>query len=262
MYASPKRSAICSLLAHAAVLALLFSTGKVVRTLPRLVDRGSVLLPSDLVKYRVTRIEDGRGGGGQRDPLPPQRGHLPRITPRPFVPPMAHIENSNPVLAMEMAIFGDPSIPVPPVNLALIGDPNGVLGVISGGPGGPTGIGTGGTGGIGSKDGSGYGDGGQPGVGGYVPGVRDDVTRPRILSKVEPEYSDEARRARLQGMVLLRIVVNERGRAESIVVTQSLGLGLDERAVDAVKKWRFVPGMRFGRPVPTTAIVQVTFRLL
>ncbi|MBS1856592.1 MAG: energy transducer TonB [Acidobacteria bacterium] len=243
------------------MLALLLLTGPVVRTVPKLIDHGSIVLPSDLVKYQVTRTESG-GGGGQRDDTPPQRGHLPKITPRPFVPPMAHMENARPVLAMEMAIFGNPSVIVPAINLPMVGDPGGVLGLISGGPGGPVGIGTGDRGGIGGKTGPGYGDGDRPGVGGYSPGFRDDVTQPTLLFKVEPEYTDEARKVRLQGTVLLRIVVDERGRAENIVVTQGLGLGLDERAIEAVKKWRFRPGMRASRPVPTTAIVQVTFRLL
>ncbi len=175
---------------------------------------------------------------------------------------MAHIENTRPVIAMEMAILGDPAIIIPAINLPMVGDPNGILGVISGGPGGPTGIGTKGNGGIGNKDGPGYGPEGEPGVGGGHAGFRDDVTQPTLLFKIEPEYSDEARKVKLQGSVFLRIVVDEHGRAGDIVVTQGLGLGLDERAVAAVRKWRFRPGMRAGRPVPTTAIVQVTFRLL
>jgi TonB family protein len=262
MYASPKRSGLISALVHVAVFALLLVTGKVVKTIPTLVDRGSIVLPSDLVKYQVTATEDGRGGGGQNDPSPAQRGHLPRITTRPFVPPSAHVENTQPVLSMEMAILGDPSIVVPAINLPVVGDPNGVLGRLSGGPGGPTGIGDRGNGGIGRRNGPGYGDGENPGVGGARAGFRDNVTQPRLISKIEPEYSDEARKVKLQGSVMLRIVVDEHGRAESIEVTHGLGLGLDERAVEAVRKWRFSPGTRGGRPVPTAALVEVTFRLL
>jgi periplasmic protein TonB len=262
MYASPKRSGLISALVHTAVFALLILTGKVVKTIPALVDHGSIVLPSDLVKYQVTATEDGRGGGGQNDPDPAQAGHLPKITPRPFVPPAAHVENTQPVLSMEMAILGDPSIIVPAINLPLGGDPNGVLGRISGGTGGPTGIGDHGNGGIGKKDGPGYGDADAPGIGRVRTGLGDSVTQPRLLSKIEPEYSDEARKVKLQGSVMLRIVVDEQGRAESIEITRGLGLGLDERAVEAVRKWRFSPGTRGGRPVPTAALVEVTFRLL
>jgi TonB family protein len=189
-----------------------------------------------------------------------RRGDLPKITTRPFVPPTTHIENEHPVLSMDMAIFGQPAVLIPVVGL--IGDPNGILGAIGGGPGGPNGIGGGEGNSIGNKRGNGYGDDGGDGVSGYRGGFRDNVTQPTLLSKVEPEYSDEARKVKLQGSVFLRIVVDERGHAESIEVTQGLGLGLDERAIEAVKKWRFKPGMRGGRPVPTSAIIQVTFRLL
>ena len=151
MYASPKRSGLISALVHVAVFALLLVAGKVVKTIPTLVDHGSIVLPSDLVKYQVTATEDGRGGGGQNDRSPAQRGHLLKITTRPFVPPAAHVANTQPVLSLEMAILGDPSIVVPAINLPVVGDPNSVLGTFSGGPGGPTGIGDRGNGGIGKE---------------------------------------------------------------------------------------------------------------
>src|SRR3954454_21908888 len=119
MLASPKRSGLISALVHAAVFALLILTGKVVKNLPTLVDHTTIILPSDLVKYQVTRTESGRAGGGQHDPDPPQLGHPPKASPRPFVPPMARVENQQPVLSMDMAIFGDPAILIPTINLPL-----------------------------------------------------------------------------------------------------------------------------------------------
>lgn len=263
MYASPARSRLISALVHAAVLALLIFTGKVVKVLPPLKDHGSIILPSDLVKYRVTRTESGRSGGGQHDPDPPQLGHPPKFSTHPFVPPTAHIENQQPILSMDMAVFGDPAILIPAVNLSLIGDPNGVAHMISGGPGGPTGIGPKGNRGVGGKGGDTCcgDDGNRGGIGGPH-GVREAVTEPRLLTKVDPEYSQEARKSKVQGSVMLRVVINERGLAESIEVTQGLGLGLDERAIEAVRKWTFRPAMRGKMPVPVSAIVQVTFRLL
>src|SRR6185437_5631515 len=123
------------------------------------------------------------------------------------------------------------------------------------------GIGGGHDGGIGDKNGPGAGDGDALGVGGRSD-FREAITQPVLLSKVEPEYSEEARRTKLQGTVLLRVVVNERGAAERIVVSHGLGLGLDERAIDAVRKWRFRPAMRGRRAVPAAALVEVSFRLL
>jgi protein TonB len=89
-----------------------------------------------------------------------------------------------------------------------------------------------------------------------------DATPPALLFKVEPEYSDEARQAKLQGEVVLRIDVSPHGTAQNITVVQSLGLGLDERAAAAVARWKFRPGYSSGKPVVTAALIHVTFRLL
>jgi protein TonB len=78
----------------------------------------------------------------------------------------------------------------------------------------------------------------------------------------EPEYSEEARKARLQGTVMLCIEVDTQGQAQHIKVSQSLGLGLDDRAIDAVKKWKFKPGKVNGKPTAVLAYVEVNFRLL
>ena len=75
------------------------------------------------------------------------------------------------------------------------------------------------------------------------------VSAPTLVYKVEPEYSEEARKARYQGIVLLYIEVDVNGRAQNMRVISSLGLGLDEKAMDAVKKWKFRPGMKDGKPV-------------
>jgi periplasmic protein TonB len=83
-----------------------------------------------------------------------------------------------------------------------------------------------------------------------------------VLSKVEPEYSDEARKAKWQGTVTLQLVVDEHGLPQQIKVARSLGLGLDQKAMDAVSKWRFKPGLKDGKPVPVIATIEVNFRLL
>lgn len=90
--------------------------------------------------------------------------------------------------------------------------------------------------------------------------VGPGVTAPRVVYKVEPEYSPTARADRVQGTVVLQIVVNEKGRASDITVVSPLGFGLDERALAAVETWEFVPGMKDGKPVKILAIVEVKFR--
>ena len=92
--------------------------------------------------------------------------------------------------------------------------------------------------------------------------IGGDVSAPRLTYKVEPEYSEEARNAKHKGTVVLAIQVWEDGRAHNIRVIRSLGLGLDEKAIQAVQKWKFVPGKKDGIPVKVRANVDVNFRLL
>jgi len=94
------------------------------------------------------------------------------------------------------------------------------------------------------------------------PGFGGPVSPPSVVHKVEPEYSEEARRASLEGTVLLRIIVDEDGRPRELKVMRSLGLGLDEKAIVAVSNWQFAPGTKDGQPVPVQAQIEVNFRLL
>jgi TonB family protein len=83
-----------------------------------------------------------------------------------------------------------------------------------------------------------------------------------VLAKVEPEYSEEARKAKFQGTVMLYIEVDENGKPKNLRVVRALGLGLDEKAIEAVSKWKFRPGFKDGKPVTVAATVEVNFRLL
>ena len=88
------------------------------------------------------------------------------------------------------------------------------------------------------------------------------MTAPTLISKVEPEYSEEARKAKFQGTVVLYLVVDEKGLPRDLRVVRALGLGLDEKAIEAVKKWRFRPGYLNGKAVAVAATIEVNFRLL
>jgi TonB family protein len=92
--------------------------------------------------------------------------------------------------------------------------------------------------------------------------VGSGITPPRLIFKMEPQYTEEARAAKYQGTVLLFIVVQPDGRATDIRVQRSLGLGLDEKAIEAVQQWRFKPGEKDGTPVPVQATIEVNFRLM
>jgi TonB family protein len=91
--------------------------------------------------------------------------------------------------------------------------------------------------------------------------VGNGISPPRLRFKVEPEYSQEARRSRLEGTVMLRIVVGTDGKARDLRVLRSLGLGLDENAIAAVSNWQFEPGVKDGQPVNVIAQIEVNFRL-
>lgn len=128
---------------------------------------------------------------------------------------------------------------------------------LSNGPGGPGGIGSGCCGGIGPSEGPGVG----PGPEGIYPAGKMGVTVPQVIYSPEPNFSDEARKARTQGVVQLLVVVGKDGRTYDVRVAQSLGMGLDEQAVAAVRRWRFRPATLNGQPVATQIAVHVDFHL-
>jgi protein TonB len=202
----------------------------------------------------------GGGGGGDRSPLPASRGRLPKIALRQFTPPMVVLNNTNPKLAMEPTLILSAEVSLPQMNPAELGDPFGGLGPKSNGPGSGGGIGTG----VGTGVGPGKGPGLGPGVGGNVSlrGVGGATSSPVLLFKVEPEFSEQARQAKHQGVVILYGEVDTSGRLTNVRVVQGLGLGLDEKAMEAVKQWKFRPGYQNGRPVTAAATIEVNFHLL
>jgi periplasmic protein TonB len=221
----------------------------------------AVVMPVDVVDVPKPAMHGG-GGGGDRSPLPASKGKLPKPQPRQFVPPTAVINNPAPKLAMDPSILAPPDANLPNINLPNYGDPLGKLGPASNGTGSGGGIGSGKGGGVGSGTGGGVGPGSGGGIGDGVYRAGNGVTKPELLKKVEPEYSEEARKAKFQGVVVLYIVVDPNGNAVSPKVMKSLGLGLDEKAMEAVKQWKFKPGYKDGKAVAVAATVEVNFRLL
>jgi TonB family protein len=92
--------------------------------------------------------------------------------------------------------------------------------------------------------------------------IGGDVSAPIITSKVAPQYAEEARRAKYTGTALVSLVVDADGNPRDVHIARSLGLGLDEMAVEAVQKWKFKPGIKSGKPVNVRIQVEVNFRLL
>lgn len=261
------RSQAISLVVHIGMvaLALALGTSKTVQTAVK--QSVSIFTPVDLDPYMPKapvqkQAMGGGGGGGTRELTPPSKGRLPRQSLKQFTPPAAVIMNENPKLVMEPTILVPPDVALPNVNMPNFGDPLAKAGPPSGGPGSGGGIGTGSGGGVGSGKGGGFGPGEGGGTGGGAFRIGGGVSAPTPIFKVEPEYSEEARKAKYQGTVLLAIVVDEEGRTRNIRVVRSLGMGLDEKAIEAVSKWRFRPGFKDGKAVPVQANVEVNFRLL
>jgi TonB family protein len=190
------------------------------------------------------------GGGGGGEKIPESKGRLPKVAPKQFIPPTTHTVD-NPKLAVMPTIQGED---LPNIDAPNFGNPLASVGAASNG----TGIGRG----IGPGKGNGVGPGEGGGFGGGVFKVGGGVTAPKPISKPEPEYSEEARKAKHQGEVRLQIVVDEKGMPQNITVKKSLGLGLDEKAIEAVQKWRFTPGMKDGKPVAVQVLIDVSFHLL
>ena len=201
----------------------------------------------------------GGGGGGDRDKLTASKGSLPKQAREQFTPPVVIRRNDNPKLPVE------PTVVAPQVmmsNLANLGDPlSHVISPPSNGTGSGGGIGSGSGGGVGSGRGPGVGPGWGGGIGGGPYRVGGGVSAPRVLSAPDPEYSEEARKAKYQGTVVLWVVVGPDGRPRDIRVQRSLGLGLDEKAMEAVRTWKFEPARKDGQPVAVQINVEVNFRL-
>jgi len=198
----------------------------------------------------------GGGGGGNNHTLTPtSKGRLPKFTMTQFTPPQAKIENLNPKLAMDPSLLGPPDLKVPSPNMANFGDPLAKSVTDSLGNGNGTGIGSGSGGGLGP------GEGGGTGGGIFRAGV-NGVGTPSCFYAPSPEYSDEARKTKYQGAVVVEGIINLDGRVTNIKVVKGVGMGLDENAIAAVKTWRCKPAVGpSGQPVRTLVPIEVTFRL-
>ena len=263
------RTQTISIVIHGALLALLLLP-LMVNVMPTSTQANTKMdvVPIDFSPY-VSKLPAGAdkagggGGGGDRSKLPPTKGRVPKFTWTQFTPPSATIKNPQPKLPMDPSLLGPPELKVSNPALTNYGDPLAAAVNMSNGPGGGGGIGTGEGGGIGSGSGAGLGPGSGGGTGGGVcrAGV-NGVGIPSCIYCPDPLYSEEARKAKYQGIVVLQIVVGVDGRATDIRIVKGPGLGLEEKAVEAMRAARFKPALGpNGRPVPVIVNYEVNFRL-
>lgn len=250
MYAGNEaRAGLSSLAIHAAMVALALFLGSL-KPVQKAVKQAVTLMAPAPVKMAENK---GGGGGGARQPEV-KKADLPKPTPRVFTPP--RVDTFQTRLEVPPSLLDVPDLSAS----SNVGNLTGLNALNGGGAGG--GIGNGYSGGIGNGNGPGAGTGGGGGTGGGVYKPGGDVTNPIPISRPEPQYSEEARKAKWGGTVLLSVVVDETGHTTEIKVIKPLGLGLDEKAIEAVSKWLFKPGMKGGKPVKVFAQIEVTFRLL
>jgi TonB family protein len=241
-------SLFVSLATHAAVFLILFVAAAQVSE-----EVAKVAEPILPVVW-LDRPGPGGGGGGSPDPAPIKKAELPK-PPKPVPAPQV-------TAPVEIPVVEAPPAAPPTVDMqsSISSLPGAITGL-------PTGTGTGGGGGSGTGVGGGKGSGIGPGEGGgtgggvYRPG--NGVISPRLIYEVRPNYTSDAMRAKIQGIVTMEAVVMPDGSVGAVQITRSLDqtFGLDQEAIRTVKKWRFAPGTRQGRPVPVLVEIEMTFTL-
>jgi TonB family protein len=265
------RSQFASFAFHGSLALLLFMTivasPGVIKKIP-IADGGTIFAPPGEILRKLFQPplspgNRGGGSGGERSPIPMSGGDRPEVARQQIVAPSVH---TFPNARLQITPLLEGPIPMPVVSNGLPnwGDINSTNQTHSDGPGCCQGMGDRHGTGIGN---GGDGPGGGPGPGGGIgttsvgpPG--SGVRYPSCAFCPRPEYSDQARQSRFQGLVMLKVVVLADGRAGHIELVSGPGLGLDEKAIEAVRNWRFNPAIGpNGKAVAVTIPIEVQFQL-
>jgi TonB family protein len=206
--------------------------------------------PIELTDFKAPKkANDAGGGGGSHDNIEAIKGKIPPrmkamdVTPKLEQPPLPSID-----VQKDIVIPDNPMLP----NFGMSKSAN--VKLASGGNGSGMGLGSG--------NGNGYGPGSGGNIGGGLYQIGGGVSAPVLLYKVDPEFSEEARRAKYQGVCIVSIIVDVHGNPQNPRVVRPLGMGLDEKAIEAVMKDKFKPAMKDGKtPVPVQMNVEIDFRI-
>ncbi|HTW49965.1 MAG TPA: energy transducer TonB [Acidobacteriaceae bacterium] len=206
-------------------------------------------------------VMGGGGGGGNHETVEASKGKLPKFAKDQIVPPQI-LKIDNPKLAQE------PTVVMPPIklpdaaNMPDLGIPQSTqIALASQGSGSGSGFGSGSGGGIGSGRGNGIGPGEGGGYGGGLMHLGGGVSAPTLIYSPDPEFSDEARRAKYQGICVVGLIVDAAGDPQDIHIVRALGMGLDQKAMEAVRQYKFKPAMFKGHPVAVAINIEVNFRI-
>lgn len=259
-----KGTGFFSVLIHLLVAGALIWLGTMARA--RIVQTAETVVPIQFTLFSppppqvmpVAKVQGGGGGGGARHIIEPRRGRLPEIAKAPIILPDApKIPSPTPLVAPIVQIKPPKDASIPKLGIAQSAQ----VTLASQGPGNGSGFGFGLGGGVGIGNGTGQGPGSNGGYGGGLMRVGGGVSAPRVIYSVAPQFTPEARQADYQGAVSIQLIVDSQGYPQDIRVVRHLGMGLDERAVAAVRQYRFSPAMYQGHPVSVQMIIDVDFHL-
>jgi TonB family protein len=258
-----KTSSAISFVFHAVVIVLVLTLALKARTGVAL-PTNITIVPVDFKPYippiilPVAKAMGGGGGGGAHDIVEASKGHLPMIAKVQLMP-------------AQLARFDHPKLATEPSEQVKIPDNNNLpslgmsqspqIAMASQGSGSGSGFGQGSGGGIGSGHGGGVGAGSGGGYGGGLMSVGGGVAAPQLIHSVEPEFTEDARRENYQGSVSIKLIVDSQGNPQDVRLVSHLGMGLEEKAIAAVRQYKFKPAMYQGHPVSVQIVVEVDFHL-
>lgn len=258
-------TSVVSFITHAGVIALigwltLQAHSHMVVT-PKVAVTPIDIKPFIPVTMPAAKAMGGGGGGGAHQIVEPSKGHLPKIAKTQVAPPQI-LKIDHPKLAVTPSVVIPQAVKLPDANMPNVGLPQSPqVAMASQGSGAGSGFGQGLGGGIGSGHGNGLGPGSGGGFGGGVMSVGGGVAAPLVIHAVDPEFTDEARREKYTGAVAIQLIVDTNGNPQNIQVIRHLGMGLDEKAIEAVRQYKFKPAMYQGHPVAVRVVIDVNFRL-
>lgn len=244
--------ALLAMLAHAAAVALIFWAGEMHVHFAAPVSQ--TILANLMPPPEVPKLADRMGGGGgQRGLTPVVKGQLPKFAETQITPPKAPPMEQPKIPMPQPTVEVQKDLKMTTNDMPNLGMPNAPL------------VGNSLGNGVGSGMGSGSGAGVGPGMGGnYGGGLRrvgGGVSSPILIWKVDPEFSEEARKAMFMGTVTVNLIVDSKGLPQNVHVIRGVGMGLDERALEAVRQYRFKPAMENGHPVPVQVNIEVQFSI-
>jgi TonB family protein len=259
---NPKSSAY-SIAAHLFIIGLIVLAIIEMRIHAKPVQKAQVT-PVDVSPYipqaPAKDVMGGGGGGGNHEIPDASKGKLPKFDKQQITPPQKLLID-KPKLPVPPTVVM-PNIKMPDTNMPNLGVPqSNQVALASQGQGSGSGFGRGNGGGIGPGSGNGIGPGSGGGTGGGVYHPGGGVSAPQVIYAPDPEFSDEARRAKYQGICVVALIVDAQGNPQNVHVVRPLGMGLDEKAVEAVRQYKFKPAMYQGHPVPVEVNVEVNFRI-